>query len=127
MIDCTLDSTTLIHLTRGWLPKSPVSASVKNAGISHVALGELFLGAFKGSTQRELDKLSVALRGLRILHGDHQTAFLYARVKSDLERAGNVIPENDIWIAAASLQARVPLVTRDAHFKRISDLKVITY
>jgi tRNA(fMet)-specific endonuclease VapC len=87
----------------------------------------LLLGAFKGSTQRELDKLAIALRGLRILHGDQQTAILYARIKSDLERRGNIIPENDLWIAAASIQAQVPLVTRDAHFERIGDLKVIKY
>jgi predicted nucleic acid-binding protein len=93
MIDCSLDSTTLIHLTRGWVPKGPVSAKFKNAGISHVALGEIIFGAFKGSTRRELDKLSGALQGLTILHGDQVTAIIYARIKNDLARQGNLIPE----------------------------------
>jgi tRNA(fMet)-specific endonuclease VapC len=38
-----------------------------------------------------------------------------------------MIPQNDIWIAAAALQANVPLVTRDHHFRRISQLQLVEY
>ncbi|WP_163379126.1 PIN domain-containing protein [Cyclobacterium sp. SYSU L10401] len=35
------------------------------------------------------------------------------------------IPENDIWIAAMAQEHGLPLVTRDAHFKYLPDLKIL--
>jgi tRNA(fMet)-specific endonuclease VapC len=49
---------------------------------------------------------------------------MYARVRVALKRKGRPIPENDIWIAAQALQHDLVLVTSDAHFKEIDDLKV---
>ena len=33
-----------------------------------------------------------------------------------------MIPDNDIWVAAAARQQGVTLVTRDKHFEAIEDL-----
>ncbi len=61
---------------------------------------------------------------MTLLHGDGNTAVIYAGLRRDLERKGKMIPQNDLWIAAASIQADVPLITRDQHFRRISQLKL---
>ena len=127
MIDCTIDSSTLVDLARGWSPPEYLRTRFQNAGISHVVLGEMLLGAAKASSFRERQNVTRILVGLTILHGDAQTAIIYARIRADLERQGLMIPQNDIWIAAASVQAGLPLVAKDEHFRRIRGLKLIEY
>jgi tRNA(fMet)-specific endonuclease VapC len=38
-----------------------------------------------------------------------------------------MIPDNDIWVAAAALQAGVTLVSRDSHFSAVDNLSVIAW
>jgi tRNA(fMet)-specific endonuclease VapC len=86
------------------------------------------LGAIKSSNaHRELAKMLQLVIGMTVVHGDIRTSVIYAQIRRDLERQGNIIPQNDIWIAAASIQADVPLVTRDHHFRRIGQLKLVEY
>jgi tRNA(fMet)-specific endonuclease VapC len=92
-----------------------------------VTLAELLLGAFKSSQPNELTRTLGLVTGMILLYGDARTAIIYARIRQELERRGTVIPQNDIWIAAASIQADVPLITRDSHFAQIHELKVISY
>jgi len=127
MIECTFDSTTLIDTLRGKRKVGNVLTQFSEIGISHVALGELLLGVFKSSDSRESTKTLQLIRGMTLLHGDDTTAVIYAGIRRDLERQGNMIPQNDIWIAAASIQANAPLVTRDQHFRHISQLKLVEY
>jgi hypothetical protein len=44
-----------------------------------------------------------------------------------LEAKGQIIPENDIWIAAVALECDMPLATRDAYFQRVEGLTVIQW
>jgi tRNA(fMet)-specific endonuclease VapC len=90
-------------------------------------LGELFLGGHKASDPQEADKILRALEGITILNGSALTAAIYAELRFGLEQQGNVIPQNNIWIAAASMQANVPLITRDEHFRRLPKLNVLGY
>jgi len=96
-------------------------------GLSHVALGELLLGALKSTNPTELPRTLTAVTGLTLLEGNATTAAIYATIRHDLEKQGTPIPHNDIWIAASALQANVPLVTRDQHFRHISQLQIIAY
>jgi tRNA(fMet)-specific endonuclease VapC len=128
MIDCTLDSTTLVDIARGKVLPPPLSSRFSSAGLSHVVLGELLLGVLKSSNpEMEQQKTFRILRGLTVLHGDQKTATIYASVRCNLERRGAIIPHNDIWIAAASIQSDVPLITRDQHFRRVRELQLIEY
>jgi tRNA(fMet)-specific endonuclease VapC len=90
-------------------------------------LGELLLGGYKAAHPQERDKILNALEGITIINGDTLTAAFYAELRFELEKQGNIIPQNDIWIAAVSLQADVPLITRDEHFRRVPKLKVLEY
>ena len=92
-----------------------------------MVLGELQLGILKSKNPREELKVFEALLGITILDANGYTAFIYASIRRELEESGASIPQNDIWIAASSIQAGVPLITRDEHFRRISGLKVISY
>ena len=55
------------------------------------------------------------------------TTLAYAGVKHGLKRAGTPIPENDIWIAALSVEHGLPLLTADRHFDAVPQVKRITW
>lgn len=55
---------------------------------------------------------------------DEAVAVRYARVRSDLRKKGQPIPENDIWIAAICLENDIPLLSNDGHFENINGLEV---
>ena len=127
MIECTVDSTTIIDTLRGKLEVARALTQFSEIGISHIVLGELLLGVFKSLDSGELNRTLRVIRGMTLLHGDGDTAVIYAGIRRDLERQGSTIPQNDIWIAAVSLQANLPLVSRDQHFRRISQLQLVEY
>ena len=42
-----------------------------------------------------------------------------------LQRTGQVLPINDVWIAAQALELDLPLLSDDAHFHRVPGLRFI--
>jgi len=62
-----------------------------------------------------------------LLNPDSATAERYAQIAVTLEREGQPIPENDLWIAAVALELDMPLATSDAHFDRIASLTVLKW
>jgi tRNA(fMet)-specific endonuclease VapC len=96
--------------------------------LPQVALGELYAGAEKSARPEHHHKLIKSfLPSVTILASNHETTRRYGRVWSDLARTGCMIPINDVWIAALALQHVLPLVTDDAHFENIPDLKVLIW
>lgn len=51
-------------------------------------------------------------------------AVFYARLKSEAERAGTPLDENDLWIAASAQATGAVLVTADSDFAKIAHLDV---
>jgi len=127
MIDCSLDTCVLIDLIKGRKDAEKVVSRFAHLGISHIVLGEWLLGGHKASNPRETDKILNSLEGITILSSNALTSAIYAEMRFELEKQGGLIPQNDIWIAAVSLQANVPIITRDDHFRRIPRLKVLGY
>jgi tRNA(fMet)-specific endonuclease VapC len=127
MIDCSLDTCVVIDLIKGRKGAEKAVSQFAHLSISQVVLGELLLGGHKAANPQERDKILNALEGISILNGNTLTAAIYAEMRFELERQGNIIPQNDIWIAAVSLQTDVPLITRDEHFQRIPKLTILEY
>jgi tRNA(fMet)-specific endonuclease VapC len=67
------------------------------------------------------------LQSAVLLPVDAATAERYGIVKNQLARAGTLIPENDIWIAASALEHGLPIATRDEHFRHVSGLTVLDW
>jgi predicted nucleic acid-binding protein len=57
-----------------------------------------------------------------VLTISRDVALQYGRIFANLRRAGTPIPTNDIWIAAAAIDAGSHLVTFDTDFERIEGL-----
>ncbi len=95
-----------------------------SVSIPSIVAGELFYGAFNSThVQKNLVKIQSLLTNYNLVKCDVETALAYGRIKFELKKAGKPIPENDIWIAALVLQHNLTLVTRDAHFKQVKQIK----
>ena len=93
--------------------------------LSAIVLGELYDGAYASrQAARELSELAALIAGSTVLPCDQGTAAVYGQIRLTLRRAGTLIPDNDIWIAASAIQYGVPVITRDSHFKSVPGLLV---
>lgn len=91
--------------------------------IPHTVLGELYSGAYHSANPgRHIEKLRAFLARGNLLDNDIETNAIYGEIWASLAAKGQLIPTNDIWIAAIAQQHNLPLITADAHFKRINGL-----
>jgi tRNA(fMet)-specific endonuclease VapC len=98
--------------------------SGKIAFISFVSIAELFFWAEKGGWgQRKRDELDVRLRTFGVLDPTRDTAQIWAKTKSDATGSGWTLQPYDLWIAAASLEHDLPLISSDGDFDRVVGLK----
>jgi len=96
--------------------------------IPTIAVGELYYGAFNSArVEFNVAKVERFIRNSSVLICDAETARIFGEVKARLRAIGRKIPENDVWIAAISLQHELPLVTRDRHFDYVEGLKAMTW
>lgn len=56
-----------------------------------------------------------------------ETAERYSEIRHELKAAGTPIPTNDLWIAALARHHRIPLVTRDGHFRAVRGLRILAW
>jgi tRNA(fMet)-specific endonuclease VapC len=97
-----------------------------DAVISAITLGEMYLGIEKSN---ERDRMHDALLDLTtlipVVAVDASVARSYGSLRAALERRGEMIGANDLWIAAHALSIRVTLVTNNRkEFDRVRGLTV---
>ncbi len=91
--------------------------------VPSIVLGELYYGAHKSTrVQANIGRIEELAAQSAVLSCDADTARHYGQIKNELRHKGRPVPENDIWIAALSIQHDLKLVTRDAHFADVSEL-----
>jgi tRNA(fMet)-specific endonuclease VapC len=96
------------------------------AALSVITYGELIYGAAQ-SLQREaaLERLRELLHWLPALPLPETAAEAYGTTRADLAAKGEMIGNNDLWIAAHALAAGMTLVTNnEKEFRRVRGLKV---
>ena len=90
-----------------------------------IVLGELRYGAINSARPAQNEEIiKKLLENSVLMNIDEAVAVRYARVRSDLRKKGQPIPENDIWIAAICLENEIPLLSNDCHFENINGLEV---
>ncbi len=123
-----LDTSVVIAHLRGQIDVLSLTAPAEPLFVPLVALGELYKGAEKSARPAHNRRLvDDFLQMAALLYPDTATAESYAKAAVALEARGQVIPENDLWIAAVALECDLPLATRDAHFDRVDGLNVIRW
>lgn len=96
------------------------------AAISVIAFGELLYGAMKSSHREtgleRLRELSVVIPPLPL---PEKAAETYGFIRADLESRGELIGNNDLWIAAHAVASGLTLVTNnEREFRRVRGLRV---
>ena len=96
--------------------------------LSFITVGELLFGAlWRGWGERRITKLQKGLEAAFILPIDHETSLTYANLKDQLRRRGEILADNDLWIAALALRHSVPLVSNNlTHLERVPGLVLIS-
>ena len=94
--------------------------------MSVVTYGELRVGAEKSDRYpASLDALELFIQVVPVLSIEPEVAQLYSKIRLDLERRGQIIGANDLWIASHCLHLGLTLVTNNVReFKRIPNLPI---
>jgi tRNA(fMet)-specific endonuclease VapC len=97
-----------------------------DVGISVISYGELRFGAEKSNQPKDaFVVLSELLEGVRVIPLEEQVSEIYGRLRLYLERMGQQIGNNDLWIASHCLQLGLTLVTnKEREFSRIPNLAI---
>lgn len=97
-------------------------------GLSSVSVAELYFGALKSGSARNLLALRHFLEPLEIADFDSAAAEVYGRVRLGLERAGTPIGPLDTEIAAHALALEVTLVSNNLkEFSRVPGLQLANW
>jgi tRNA(fMet)-specific endonuclease VapC len=96
------------------------------AAISVIAYGELIYGAMKSARREsalaQLRELSTLMPALPMPETAAET---YCVIRADLAARGEIIGNNDLWIAAHAIASGLTLVTNnEKEFRRVRALKV---
>jgi tRNA(fMet)-specific endonuclease VapC len=121
-----LDTDTVIYLRDGRIPRAYLERfSPGSLVMSIVSYGELYFGAKKGRRKGAMEILELVIGGVPPLAMDIGAARTYGELRADLEARGQRIGNNDLWIAAHALSAKLILVTNnEREFRRIPGLKI---
>ena len=96
------------------------------AAISVITYGELAYGVEKSRFREQATKQLMELAGLLPVMGlPLQAGQFYGMIRAALEVKGEIIGNNDLWIAAHARAAGLTLVTNnEREFRRIQGLKI---
>ncbi len=120
-----LDTNIVIALFSGDKAVEAKVETTSNVALAPPIIGELFFGAQKSEQVTEnLYRINMFIEKHLLLSCDLVTAQWYGIIKNQLRRKGTPIPDNDIWIAAVTMQHGLILVTRDAHFDAVESLQM---
>lgn len=123
-----LDTNVIIHVRKGLASVVDRFERLEpgEAAISVISYGELIYGAEKSEYRdHNLAVLAELLSFLDVLPLPRDVGDSYGAIRADLERRGEQIGHNDLWIAAHAKAAGLVLVTaNEREFVRVGDLTV---
>jgi tRNA(fMet)-specific endonuclease VapC len=121
-----LDTNRLTDLFQGDADLAGFLGGCQEVWIPFVVLAEMKAGFLGGTRQVQNETLLSNLlsrKTVSILYVSRETTEQYARLFVQLKRAGTPVPDNDLWIAALSMEHDLALITRDKHFDKIPQLR----
>ncbi len=122
----SLDTNIVIRLFKNDPEITNTLATVSTFCLPIPVIAELLFTARNSSRQKEnLKVYNEFIDACNVLNITRETANHYSIIRLELKQKGRPIPENDLWIAAICREQNLPLITGDAHFDDINDLKVI--
>ena len=128
-LDYLIDTDTFIYIKNHRPPhvmKHFSSLEIGTVAISVVSYGELFRGCershFKKKNHEQLRQL---IQFIPVQPLPVNTGMEYGKLRTLLEKQGNIIGANDLWIAAHALALNLTLVTNNTkEFSRVDGLRI---
>jgi tRNA(fMet)-specific endonuclease VapC len=123
-----LDTDTCVFWLKGHdrIEQKVLSAGMDNVALSFINVSELYYGAYK--SQRVEANLAMVRRlteQLNVVESDESISEMFGELKANLESAGTIIDDADLYIAACSVVHGLTLVTNNTkHFKRIKGMSL---
>lgn len=100
----------------------------RNIFVAAPSIIELWAGVLKGKkTEQKKAGLEAFLASLNVLPLDLESAKRAAEIEAELSIKGTIIETEDIMIAGIGMANNETIVTKDAHYTRISNLNVLKY
>jgi tRNA(fMet)-specific endonuclease VapC len=123
-----VDSNAVIAYREGVPEVCRLLDGAKSLFMPVTVLGELLYGAINSQRREANEKAVYAFWAQCVpIFSDEAVARRYADTRAVLRQQGRPIPENDIWIAAACLEADAAVVSHDDHFVGIAGLDVVRW
>ncbi len=124
-----LDTNICIHIRRRRTPgvlARFLRLKPGEAVLSVITYGELFYGVEKSQFREQAIGQLIELAGLvPVMELPLQAGQFYGAIRAALEAKGEIIGNNDLWIAAHAKAAGLTLVTNnEREFRRIRGLKI---
>jgi tRNA(fMet)-specific endonuclease VapC len=96
------------------------------AALSVITYGELLYGAAKSAQKADaVKRLTELVKLVPALGLPEAAAETYGKLRAELELKGEMIGNNDLWIAAHAVVGELTLVTNnEKEFRRVRGLKV---
>jgi len=92
-----------------------------------IVVGELMYGFRKGSRFEENYQILqsfLEVDRVAIVDVNQAIAERYGALKHLQQSSGQIVADNDLWIAATCLHLKQPLLTFDSDFTRIADVEL---
>ncbi len=124
-----LDTNICIYALKNKFPR--IKEIMENLSPFDIAIpsmvkAELYYGALKSEKKSKvISSLERFLSPFEVIPFGDREIMVYARIRANLEKNGNIIGPNDLIIAAITLSHGATLVTHNKNeFKRVEDLVV---
>jgi len=123
-----LDTNGLSAVAEGEAALEPILRRADQIAIPVIVLAEYRYGISQSRRRMHYERwLAEYLPKFRVLDVDELTAICYSAVRTELKRAGTLIPSNDVWLAALCRQHSLPLISRDRHFDAVSGITRLSW
>jgi len=123
-----LDTDTTIYWLKGnvKIEVKAISVGLENIALSIISKAELYFGAYNSDyVDKNINNIQKLSTIIATLPFDEIASENFGKIKSDLKKSGNLIPDTDIMIASIVLANDLTLVTNNTkHFERIASLKI---
>lgn len=123
-----LDTDTFSYLVKGVLPVQQAALKIDpdKIKVSVVTQAEVWFGLqIHSPGLQKQARIRELFEGFEVLPLDTEVAATYAVIRAKLQKSGDLIGPNDLWIAAHALSKKMTLVTNNTReFKRVQGLKL---
>lgn len=123
-----LDTNICVYWLKGneHIEQKILSVGLDNVALSFINVSELYYGAYKSQrVDANLSLIRQLTDQLNVIESDEAISEMFGDMKATLEKAGTIIDDADLFIAACAKVHGLVLVTNNVkHFKRVKGLKL---